>query len=68
MNKVTKNFWILMASPISMLAAMYSTSTELRATDFCFLLNQDTTPDPKLKQHPEVLFLSVVLPAQSASV
>jgi hypothetical protein len=57
-----------MASHAAKLAAMYSSSTELNATDFCFLLNQETTPDPKLKQQPEVLFLSIVLPAQSASV
>ena len=51
-----------------MLAAMYSTFAELKATKFFFLLNQDTTPNPKLKQHPKVLLFSVVLPFQSVSV
>jgi hypothetical protein len=41
--------------------AMYSTSAELNATNFCLLLNQETTLDPKLKQHLEVLFLSTAL-------
>jgi len=46
-----------------MLAAMYSASAELNATDFCFLLNQETTPDPMLKQQLEVLFRSSTHPA-----
>jgi hypothetical protein len=47
---------------------MYSTSTELNATDFCFLLNQEKMPDPMPKQQPEVLFPSSAHPAQSTSV
>jgi len=57
-----------MASQLARLAAMYSASTELKATDFYFRLNQETTPDPNPKQHPEVLFLSMAHPAQSKSV
>ena len=38
-----------------MLAAMYSAFAELNATDFCFLLNQETTPDPMLKQQPQLI-------------
>ena len=34
---------------------MYSVSAELNATDFCFLLNQETTPDPMLKQQPQLI-------------
>lgn len=48
--------------------SMYFSSAKLRATYFYFLLNQDTTLDPKLKQHTKVLLLFIVLPDQSASV
>ena len=51
-----------------MLVAMYSTSTKPRVTNFYFLLNQDTSLDPKLRQQPKVLHLSIVLPTQSISV
>jgi hypothetical protein len=47
---------------------MYSASVEPSATEVCFLLNQDIIVDPKLKQHPQVLFLSIALPPQSESV
>ena len=42
----------------------YSSSTlvVLNAMQDNFLLNQDITPDPVLKQHPEFLFLSMALP------
>jgi hypothetical protein len=56
-----------MASHDAKLAAMYSTSAELKATDFCFLLKQEIAPEPKLKQQPDVLFLSTLLHTQSAS-
>jgi hypothetical protein len=36
--------------------------------EVCFLLIQDIIVDPKLKQHPKVLFLSTSLHAQSESV
>jgi hypothetical protein len=53
----------LAASLTSCQPAMYSASTELSATDLCFQLNQEITVDPNSKQHPEVLFLSIVHPA-----
>jgi hypothetical protein len=56
-----------MASHDAKMAAIYSASVELRAIDFCFLLNQEIAPEPRLKQQPDVLFLSTLLPAQSAS-
>ena len=39
----------------------------LSAMQDCFLLNQEITLDLILKQHPEVLFLSMALPVQSES-
>ena len=45
-----------MASQLARLAAMYSASVELNATDHCFRLNHDTTVELNPKQHPEVLF------------
>ena len=39
----------------------------LSATQDYFLLNQEITPDPILKQHHEVLLLSMELPAQYES-
>ena len=47
---------------------MYSASVELSATDLYFLLYQEIAVDLILKIPPNVLFLSVGLPAQSASV
>ena len=47
---------------------MYSASAELSATDICFLLYQEIVVDPILKIPLDVLFLSVGLPTQSASV
>ena len=44
-----------------------SSSDVLSAMKDCFLLNQEITPDPILKQHPEVLFLSMELHAQFES-
>ena len=67
-NKPTRIFLIQIASHAAWLTAMYSASIELSATDLCFLLYQETVVDPILKIHPDVLFLSVGLPAQSASV
>jgi hypothetical protein len=62
------NLWSHMASQLAWLASIYSAPAELNATDFCFLLNQDTIVDHKLKQHPKVFFLSIALPSQSKSV
>ena len=44
---------------------MYYASIVLNATEVCFLLHQETTEDPKVKQHLKVLFLFIALPAQS---
>jgi hypothetical protein len=49
-------------------SAMYSASTVLRETLDCFLLNHELIADLKQKHLPDVLFLSEILPAQSASV
>jgi len=46
------NFLNQSASHAAMLVAMYSASAELNATDLCFLLDQDITPDAMMKQHP----------------
>jgi hypothetical protein len=57
-----------MASQLAEHAAMYFAYVVLRAILDCFLLFHEVMVDPKLKQHPEVLFLSEALPAQSESV
>jgi hypothetical protein len=49
-------------------AAMYSASAMMRTILDCFLLCDEVMADPRLKQHPKVLFLSEILPAQSESV
>jgi hypothetical protein len=49
-------------------AAMYSASVVLREILDCFLLFHEVMADPKLKQHPEVLFPFEALPAQYKSV
>jgi hypothetical protein len=49
-------------------ATMYSISAMLRAMLDFFLLYHEIMADPRLKQHPEVLFLSKTLPAQSESI
>ena len=48
--------------------AMYSASTVLREILDCFLLYYEVMDDLKLKQHPEVIFLSEALLSQSESV
>ena len=67
-NKLTRIFLIQIASHAAWLAVMYSASAELSATDLCFLMYQETVVDPILKTPPDVLFLSVGLSAQYASV
>ena len=67
-NRLINNFQSHIASQLVEHASMYSTSTVLRAILDCFLLYHEIIADPKLKQHPEVLFLSETLPTQSASV
>ena len=67
-NKPTRISLIQIASHVAKLVAMYSASAELSAMDIFFLLYQETAVDPILKIPPDVLFLSVGLPAQSASM
>ena len=47
---------IQITSHTAKLVAMYLASTEISATDLCFLLNQEKTIDPMLKTQPDVLF------------
>ena len=46
---------------------MYSASAVQKATEFCFFEAHDTKDLPKNWQVPDVLFLSILHPAQSAS-
>jgi hypothetical protein len=57
-----------MDSQLAEHAAMYSASVVLREILDCFLLCYEVMADPRLKQHPEVVFLSKTLPAQSESI
>jgi hypothetical protein len=57
-----------MVSQLAKHVAMYSASAVLRAILDCFLLCYEVMADPKLKQHPEVLFLFEALLAQSELV
>jgi hypothetical protein len=57
-----------MDSQLAEHAAMYSAYVVLRAILDCFLLYHEVMADLRLKQHPQVLFLSETLPAQSESV
>jgi hypothetical protein len=57
-----------MASQLAENETMYSASTVMREIIDCFLLSHEVMADPRLKQHPEVIFLSKTLPAQSESV
>jgi hypothetical protein len=52
----------------AVLAAMYSASAMLWATEPCFLLDQEIIAEPRQKQYPDVLFWSTALPIQSESV
>jgi hypothetical protein len=54
-----------MASQLAEHVAMCSASAVLRVILDCFLLFHEVMVDPKLKQHPEVLFMSEALPTQS---
>jgi hypothetical protein len=49
-------------------ATMYSASAMLGAMLDCSLLCHEVMVDPRLKQHPEVLFLSETPPAQFESI
>ena len=68
LNRQVNNFRSHIASQLAEHAAMYSTSVVLRAILDCFLLYHEIMADPKLKQHPEVFFLSATLLAQSELV
>jgi hypothetical protein len=57
-----------MASQLAEHATMYSTSVMLREILDYFLLYNEVLADLRLKQHPEVLFLSETLPVQPESV
>jgi hypothetical protein len=57
-----------MTSQLAKHVVMYSSSVVLREILDCFLLFHEVMVDPGLKQHPEVLFLSETLLAQSESV
>jgi hypothetical protein len=57
-----------MASQLSEHAAMYSAYVVLGAMLDFSLLCHEVMVDPRLKQHPEVLFLLETLPSQSESV
>ena len=65
-NKSYSSFLSHTISQPAKQAMTYSASAILSATQDCFMLNQEITPDPILKQHPEVLFLLMALPAQSS--
>src|SRR5713226_4913628 len=66
-NKLDNSFLIHTTSKLAEQATTYSTSVVLSATQYCFLLNQEITPDPILKQHPEVIFLLMALPTKYES-
>jgi hypothetical protein len=57
-----------MASQLEEHATMYSASIALEAILNCFPLCHEVMADPKLKQHPEVLFLLETLLAPSELV
>ena len=56
-NKSDCSFLIHNSSQLAEQVVTYSTSAVLSATQDYFLLNQEITPDPILKNHLEVLFL-----------
>ena len=57
-----------MASQLSRAICYVSAFVVLRETLDCFLLNHELIADPKQNHLPDVLFLSKILPAQSAFV
>jgi hypothetical protein len=67
-NRPVDNFRSHMASQLAEHASMYSASSMMRAILDYFLLCHEIMADPRLKQHPEVLFVSETLPAQSKSI
>ena len=63
-NKSDSSFLSHTASKLAEQAVAYYALAVLSATQDYFLLNQEITPDPILKQHPEVLFLLMALLTQ----
>jgi hypothetical protein len=57
-----------MASQLAEHATMYYAYVVLREILDYFLLYHEIMADPRQKQHPEVLFMSKILPVQSESV
>jgi hypothetical protein len=57
-----------MASQLAKHATMYFASVVLREMLNCSLLYHEVMADSRLKQHPEVLFLSEALLAQYESM
>ena len=66
-NNSDNNFLSHTVSQLAEQAATYSALVVISATQYYFLLNQEITPGPILKQHLEVLFLSMALPVQYKS-
>jgi hypothetical protein len=60
-NRSVNNIRSHMASQLAEHAIIYSASVGLRAILDCFLLCHEVMVDLRLKQHPEVLFLSETL-------
>jgi hypothetical protein len=52
-----------MDSQLAEHVSMYSASFVLREIMDCFLLCHEVMAEPRLKKHPEVIFLLVTLPA-----
>jgi hypothetical protein len=57
-----------MASQLAEHAAIYSAYVVLGSIPYCLLLYYEVMVDPRLKQHPEVIFLSETLLSQSKSI
>jgi hypothetical protein len=68
LNKFESSFLSHTASLLATFAAMHYASAVLWAMEPYFLLDQEIIVEPKLKQYPEVLFRSTVLPIQSESI
>ena len=68
LNKYESRFQSHTTSLLAALATMYYASVVIWAMELCFLLDREIIVEPKLKQYPEVLFRSTVLPIQSESV
>jgi hypothetical protein len=67
-NRSVNNIQNHMASQLVEHAAIYFAYVVLGAILDYFLLCHEVMTDPRLKQHPEVLYLLETLPTQSKSV